>query len=79
MVIFIVRVDFILLEQKINLIIKKKEAKIKIFVELKIIFQSHKDIILKFNHYMKSDKTSCIIFADLESLIRKIDGCANNP
>ena len=21
----------------------------------------------------------CIIYADIESLIRKIDGCANNP
>ena len=29
--------------------------------------------------YMKSDKISCIIYADIESLIKKIDGCANNP
>ena len=28
---------------------------------------------------MKSDKTSYIIYADMESLIQKIDGCANNP
>ena len=28
---------------------------------------------------MKSDKTSYIIYADIESLIRKIDRCANNP
>ena len=28
---------------------------------------------------MKSDKMSCIIYADIESLIRKIDGFANNP
>ena len=28
---------------------------------------------------MKSDKISYIIYADIESLIRKIDGCANNP
>ena len=35
--------------------------------------------ILKFNQYMKSDKMSYIIYADLESLIKKIDGCENNP
>ena len=28
---------------------------------------------------MKSDKMPCIIYADIESLIRKIDGFANNP
>ena len=28
---------------------------------------------------MKSDKTPYIIYADLESLIKKIDGCENDP
>ena len=28
---------------------------------------------------MKSDKMPYIIYADLESSIKKIDGCANNP
>ena len=28
---------------------------------------------------MKSDKMTYINRADIESLIRKIDGCANNP
>ena len=28
---------------------------------------------------MKSDKIPYIIYADTESLIRKINGCANNP
>ena len=28
---------------------------------------------------MKSDKIPCTIQADIESLIRKIDGCGNNP
>ena len=28
---------------------------------------------------MKSDKMAYIIYADIESLIKKIDGCANNP
>ena len=35
--------------------------------------------ILKFNQYMKLNKMSYIIYADLESLIKKIDGCENNP
>ena len=28
---------------------------------------------------MKSDKISCIIFADIESLIKKIERCESNP
>ena len=39
---------------------------------------SEKDQILEFNQYVKSDKMSYVIYADIESLIRKIDGCANN-
>ena len=30
-----------------------------------------KDNILKFNQYIKSDKTPCIIYADLTSFIKK--------
>ena len=41
--------------------------------------RSEKDKILEFNQYMKSDKMSHVIYADMESLITKIDGCANNP
>ena len=33
--------------------------------------------ILEFNQYQKSDKF--IIYADLESLIEKIEECKNNP
>ena len=40
---------------------------------------SSDDKILEFNQYMKSDKMPYIIYADIESLIKKIDGCANNP
>ena len=40
---------------------------------------SEKDNILEFNQHMKSDKVTYIIYADIESLIRKIDGCVNNP
>ena len=40
---------------------------------------SEKDNILKFNQYMKSDKMPYITYADVESLIKKIGVCANNP
>ena len=40
---------------------------------------SEKDNILEFNQYMKSDKIPYIIYTDIESLIKKIDGCANDP
>ena len=40
---------------------------------------SEKDNVFEFNQYVKSDKMSYIIYADIESLIRQIDGCANNP
>ena len=35
--------------------------------------------ILGSNQYCKSDKTSFIIYIDLEPLIEKSDGCKNNP
>ena len=40
---------------------------------------SEKGNILEFNQYMKSHKMPCIIYADIESSIKKVDGCANNP
>ena len=40
---------------------------------------SEKDKILEFNQYMKPDKIPYIIYADIESLIRKVDWWANNP
>ena len=43
-----------------------------------IVMPSEKDKILEFNQHIKSDKMSCIIYADIESLIKKIDRCANN-
>ena len=33
--------------------------------------------ILEFNQHQNSDKTPPIIFADFESLIKRIDGCKN--
>ena len=38
-----------------------------------------KDNLLEFNQYMKSDKMSYIIHANVESSIKKIDDCQNNP
>ena len=35
--------------------------------------------ILEFNQYQKPDKAPFIIYADLECIIEKIDGCKNNP
>ena len=35
--------------------------------------------ILKLIQCMGPDKIPCTIFTDIESLIRKIDGCVNNP
>ena len=44
-----------------------------------IAMPSEKDNILDFNQYMNSDKIPYIIYADIKSLIKKIDGSANNP
>ena len=44
-----------------------------------IVMPSEKDNILEFNQYMKSDKMPYIIYANIKSLVKKIDGCANNP
>ena len=35
--------------------------------------------MLEFNPNKKSDKGPFIIYADLECIIEKIDGCKNNP
>ena len=40
---------------------------------------SEKDNILEFNQYIKSDKVQCNIYAGIESLIKEINGSANNP
>ena len=44
-----------------------------------ILLPFQKDNILKFHQYIKSERMSCIIHGDLESLIKKIDACTNNP
>ena len=35
--------------------------------------------ILEFNQYQRSDKAPSVIYADLECLIEKADGCKNKP
>ena len=35
--------------------------------------------MLEFNQYQKFDEALFIIYADLECIIEKIDGCKNNP
>ena len=55
----------------------KKSVKIKIFCG--VVMPPEKDKTLEFNQYMKSDENQYIIYADIESLIKNIDGCANNP
>ena len=40
---------------------------------------SEKVNILEFDQYLKLDKMPYIIFADIESLIKKIDECASSP
>ena len=39
-----------------------------------IVMPSEKDNVFEFNQYMNPDKMLYIIYADIESLIRKIDG-----
>ena len=56
---------------------QKVLCKIKHFSIVNIPSEDTK--ILEFNQNQKSDKATCIIFADLECIIEKIDGCKNNP
>ena len=44
-----------------------------------MVMPSEKGNILEFNQYMKADKKTYNIFADIESLIGKNDRCVNNP
>ena len=41
--------------------------------------RSEKDKVTEFNQYMKPEKMPSIIYPDIESLIKKIDWCENNP
>ena len=39
---------------------------------------SEENKILKFNQFQKSNEAPFLIYADLECIIEKIDGCKNN-
>ena len=69
---------FFPLEEKINLNLTKKYVKIKMEF-CGIVMPSEKDKILELKQYLKSDEMPNIIYAAIESLILKTDGCANNP
>ena len=40
---------------------------------------SEKNNILKFNQYAKFEKMPYIIYTDIEYLVKRIEGCTNNP
>ena len=44
-----------------------------------VIMPSEETKILEFNQYKKSDEVPFIIYADLQCIKEKIDGCKNNP
>ena len=54
----------------------KKVSGDKDFSNVYTAFEDTK--ILEFNQYQKSDKAPFIIYADVECIIEKIDGCKNN-
>ena len=55
----------------------KKVCENKDFCNVIIPFEDTK--ILELNQYQKSDKVPFIIYADIECMMEKIDGCKNNP
>ena len=79
MEIFIVWIAFISLEQraKEKLESHKKVFENKDFCYVIMPFEDTK--ILELNQYRKSDKAPFIIYADLQFIVEKIDGCKNNP
>ena len=77
MLIFVVWIAFILLQQKKNPESHKRVSENKDFCNVTIPFEDTK--ILELDQYQKSNKAPFIIYADLECLIKKIDGGKNNP
>ena len=76
MVIFIVSIAFIF-SQQIKLESHKKFCENRGFCNVIIPFEETK--ILEFNRYQKSDKAPFIIYANLDCVKEKTDGCKNNP
>ena len=58
----------------------KRESHKKVCENFRNLIMSSEDTkISGFKQYQKSDKTLFIIYADLECIIKKIDGCKSNP
>ena len=57
--------------------LRKKVCENKDFCN--VVISSKDSKVLEFNQYRKSDKAPFIIYADLDCLIAKTDGCDNNP
>ena len=74
-VVFTAWIVFILLEQKTQM--SWRSMYNKDFCGT--VMPSKKDKMVEFSQYIKSDKMPYTIYADIESLISKIDGCTNNP
>ena len=74
--------DFLLFElfhafrTKNKLELHKKVCENKDFFNVSMPSEGTK--ILEFNQYQKSNKAPFIIYADLECIIEKIDGCKND-
>ena len=77
MVIFIVWIVFILLEKKQELESHKRVCENKDFCNESMSPEDTK--MIEFNQFQKSDRAPFIIYTDLEWIIKKIDGCKNNP
>ena len=81
------KIYILLMFQNITQVVKNKLFfylnRIKRYVKKKdfcnVIMPSEETKILELNQYQKSDKAPFIIYADLECIIEKIDGCKNNP
>ena len=56
---------------------QEKVCKNKNFCGIVMLLENNN--ILEFNSYMNSDKMPYIIYADIESSIKKKGGCPNNP
>ena len=61
--------------KKILLMIRNEEREGWHFLAEK---PSEKEKIVEFNQHMNSDEIPYIVYANIESLIKKIEGCANN-
>ena len=58
---------------------RKRVCKNKDFCNVIMPFEDTKIFNIEFNQYQKFDKSPFIIYADIEYIMEKIDGCKNNP